>query len=172
MLVFLDNPLIAGMTKRENLFHRGCLPSTSHISWRWCWSSQHLKGCFLQCVNIVNDALWTVSAFFTGTSRFHHETSPRVYIVSISLLLAQHTAAGKTMAASGFTVAPDTHYRLRKPNPGKHLIDALYLYAGPSTEAPRNCDSRSQPPLIPIRSLVISMKRPWNGTHQSWTVMK
>lgn len=93
--------------------------------------------------------------FFTGTSRFQHKTPPCVYTVSVSLLLAQHTVAGKTMGAWGFTVAPATHYRLRKPNPGKHLIDALYLYVGPSTEGskhcPRNCDSRSQPSLIPIK---------------------
>lgn len=84
LLVFLDNPLIAGMTKRENLFHRGCLPSTSHISWRWCWSSQHLKGCFLQCVNIVNDALWTVSAFLLGpagsTTKHHHVSILSLYL--------------------------------------------------------------------------------------------
>lgn len=105
LLLFLDNPLIAGMTKRENLFHRGCLPSTLHTGWRWCWGSQHLKGCFLQCVNsIVNE-----SAFFNGTSSFQHKRSPCVYIVSLSLLLAQCTTAGKTMGALGFTVAPATH---------------------------------------------------------------
>lgn len=47
-LLFQENPLIAWMTKRENIFYWWCLPTT--LGWRgiWChtsWGSQHLKGC-------------------------------------------------------------------------------------------------------------------------------